>query len=337
MTLYEKKINEKKRELFVTSAALLTVMMLGNVVGSKNAIQLQIYSTVDEAISEIEQYIDEEDGLLVDIDDENTMTATEICEKQSSNSLSDRTKTNEENKTTLCQNTNKETVSNKGQETVTTEQKTIASPSKNDTNNKITQSTVQNEEPTKNTANSQISNSNENAVEEKKTCISHNLVLTKTTVVESYQFCNYITDYYECQNCNYKESRDHKAAKSVSSATIASAESEVVAAVNRLRVENGLSQLWTNSTWDSWADKRANEIATNYSHSGWTHKEENTYTLAENITAGQSSSSEIYNAFLNSAQHKSAMLQKNAVGIAVGIYIASDGTVYCAMSIIAEK
>ena len=148
---------------------------------------------------------------------------------------------------------------------------------------------------------------------------------------------NYVTDEYKCAHCDYKESRDHNAPASLSDEDIAKAEAEIVDAVNALRAEKGLSQLWTNDVWDAWADKRSESISMNYTHNGWTHAEGTTYTLAENIAAGKASGEEFFKAFCKSSQHKSAMLQKKAVGIAVSIYITEDGRTYCTMSIIAEK
>lgn len=174
-------------------------------------------------------------------------------------------------------------------------------------------------------------------VEEKKPCTSHSLELTKTTVSESYQLYNYVTEHYKCKNCEYTESSDKRTGSNVSASTLNNAAAEVVSYVNSLRSKNGLNTLWTDGSWNSWAGQRANALKSNYSHNGWTHAEGNTFTLAENIASGQASAKEFYNAFLNSGTHKAAMLQPNAVGIAVAISVDSDGKTYCAMSIIGER
>lgn len=171
----------------------------------------------------------------------------------------------------------------------------------------------------------------------KPVCVTHDLCLNSTKIINSYQLYNYVSDNYKCKNCNYSESIDHRSMSNVSQSTIRNAENDVVKYVNQLRTESGLSELWVRNDWNAWARNRAESISKNYSHIGWTNAIDNTYTLAENIASGQASGLDFYNAFLSSSSHKGAMIKSNAVGIAVGIYVDLNGQSYCAMSIIAEK
>ena len=172
-------------------------------------------------------------------------------------------------------------------------------------------------------------------------CEEHKMELTQTKIDASYELCNYVTDYYKCVNCGHSTSEVHMASANASNATIVNAERTVAAYANKLRKDNGLSELWTNPAWDAWADVRAKELATLYAHSrpngsSWTHAEGNTYTIGENIAAGKTAGIDFYIAFANSAQHRNLMLDENAVGLAVGIYVDENGRTYCAMIVFAN-
>lgn len=176
----------------------------------------------------------------------------------------------------------------------------------------------------------------EKTVEIKQSCTEHRMRVIQTSMLEEYTFYNYVTDSLECETCGYRESYDHRSAKSVDETIITAEETMMVEKVNSLRSSEGLTPLWVDAEWNLWAEKRAQEISTNYGHLGWTNAIGNTYTLAENIAAGQASGGDFFNAFCNSPQHRSAMLQENAVGIAVSIYIGANGTPYCAMVLVTE-
>ena len=171
-------------------------------------------------------------------------------------------------------------------------------------------------------------------------CENHELEFIETKVETQYELYNYVTDYYKCKKCDYTSADTHVASANVSESTLATAESNIVSCVNSLRSSNGLNELWTNGTWNAWADTRASELAVIYGHNRpngglWIYSDGTYYSVAENIAAGQSSGYNFYNAFLNSPQHKSAMLESEAVGIAVGIYVDENGATYCAMVMIA--
>lgn len=176
----------------------------------------------------------------------------------------------------------------------------------------------------------------EKTIETKLSCVEHRMKVSQTSILEEYSFYNYVTDSLECETCGYRESYDHRSAKSVDETIITAEETMLVEKVNLLRSSEGLSPLWVDAEWNLWAEKRAQEISTNYGHLGWTNAIGNTYTLAENIAAGQASGSDFFDAFCNSPQHRSAMLQENAVGIAVSIHIGANGTPYCAMVLVTE-
>lgn len=176
----------------------------------------------------------------------------------------------------------------------------------------------------------------EKTIETKPSCVKHRMRVIQTSILEEYTFYNYVTDSLECEMCGYRESYDHRSAKSVDETIITAEEAMLVEKVNLLRSSEGLSPLWVDAEWSLWAERRAQEISINYGHLGWTNAIGNTYTLAENIAAGQPSGSDFFYAFSNSSQHRSAMLKENAVGIAVSIYIGANGTPYCAMVLVAE-
>ena len=168
-------------------------------------------------------------------------------------------------------------------------------------------------------------------------CTNHNLVLTKTEVIVECDLYNYVTDWFKCTNCGYQETYDHRADNDVSGSALNSAANEIISLVNNLRASNGLNTLWTDGSWDAWADKRANDLTVSYGHNGWTNAIGSTYTLAENIAAGCESGTDFFNAFCGSASHYNAMLLEEAVGIAVSVSVDSNGTPYCAMCIIANE
>jgi len=106
-----------------------------------------------------------------------------------------------------------------------------------------------------------------------------------------------------------------------------------------MRAEKGLTTLWTDWSWNDWAATRAYELSISYGHGrpgggSWINAIGDNYTIGENIAAGQSSGYNFYCAFLNSPQHYDLMIAEDAVGIGVGIYVAEDGSTYCAMVIL---
>jgi uncharacterized protein YkwD len=170
-------------------------------------------------------------------------------------------------------------------------------------------------------------------------CAEHIMVLENTQVDSEYELYNYVTDCYKCEKCNYVSVSVHVANANVSESVIGAAEATIINYVNSAREEKGLSRLWTNSEWDSWAKTRSRELSIEYGHQrpngeSWAYAIGDCYTIGENVASGQSSGKDFYFAFNNSASHRDTMMSKEAIGIAVDIYIDSDGTTYCAMIII---
>jgi uncharacterized protein YkwD len=170
-------------------------------------------------------------------------------------------------------------------------------------------------------------------------CIEHDFELFDTTIDTSYELYDYVTDTYKCKNCNAQQSNVHAAKSDISNEDIQKAETTVINYVNDARRKSGLKELWTDSEWDAWANTRAKELAKQYSHrrpngEDWTYAIDDYFTIGENIAFGQTSGINFYRAFYNSPQHRDTMMCPDAVGIAVGIYIDSNGTPYCAMIII---
>lgn len=205
-----------------------------------------------------------------------------------------------------------------------------------DTYGLMESSTMENPMPIQNSKNADA-DLPEETIKTKQSCTEHRMKVVQTSIQEEYTFYNYVTDSLECEMCGYRESCDHRAAKAVDETIIMAEEAILAEKVNLLRSSEGLPFLWVDSEWNLWAERRAHEISINYGHLGWTNAIGNTYTLAENIAAGQPSGSDFFYAFCNSSPHRSAMLKENAVGIAVSIYIGANGTPYCAMVLLAER
>ena len=110
--------------------------------------------------------------------------------------------------------------------------------------------------------------------------------------------------------------------------------------MNNLRTSNGLSKLWRNDYWDSWAATRAQELAVKYGHSrpnggSWTNSDGTYFTVGENVASGNSSGYDFYLAFVNSGSHYGTMTIDSAVGVGIGIYVDAQGRTYCAMVLVA--
>lgn len=110
---------------------------------------------------------------------------------------------------------------------------------------------------------------------------------------------------------------------------------EVLKIVNQERAKAGLAALTTNTTLQNAANKRAQEIATSFSHtrpdgrSTFTVLDEYniSYRAAgENIAYGQKTPSEVMNAWMNSAGHKANILGSQFGKVGIGVY--KVGNVY---------
>ena len=171
-------------------------------------------------------------------------------------------------------------------------------------------------------------------------CTEHDLEIVETVVNTEYELYNSVTHHKKCKNCDYTEKQGTRAVNpNCTSSTLANAEATIVSCLNSARADAGLATLWTDPAWNDWAKLRAQELAIVYGHNrpngeDWVYAIGDHFTLGENVAAGQATGYDFYNAFCNSAQHRGLMMSENAEGIAVGVFVADDGTTYCAMVLI---
>ena len=107
--------------------------------------------------------------------------------------------------------------------------------------------------------------------------------------------------------------------------------------MNIERSKAGLSALSTNSTLTAAEDKRAQETKQSFSHTrpngssfSTVLKEFNiSYrTAGENIAYGQRTPQEVVTGWMNSPGHRANILNANFGKIGIGVYQASNGTIY---------
>lgn len=108
-------------------------------------------------------------------------------------------------------------------------------------------------------------------------------------------------------------------------ATITSEENQVFQLVNQKRKENGFSELSYRNDIQNAANIRANEIISTFSHtrpngsSCFTAINVNYYAIGENIASGQTSATEVMNAWMNSPGHRANILGSQFSGMAVSV------------------
>lgn len=121
------------------------------------------------------------------------------------------------------------------------------------------------------------------------------------------------------------------------SSTAQSYIAQVVTLVNEERAKNGLSALTYDSTLQSAAQVRAEEIVGSFSHT----RPDGTYYSSvlkefsisyrrsgENIAWGQKTPEEVVTAWMNSSGHRANILNANYNKIGVGCNISASGTIY---------
>lgn len=102
--------------------------------------------------------------------------------------------------------------------------------------------------------------------------------------------------------------------------------------VNKVRKENGLKEVSWNSSLENSAKIRAKETSTKFAHTRPNGSRYNTAintkykTSGENIAAGQSSASEVFNSWMNSEGHKKNILSPNFTQMAVAVYYDKNST-----------
>lgn len=102
--------------------------------------------------------------------------------------------------------------------------------------------------------------------------------------------------------------------------------------VNKVRKENGLKEVSWNSSLENSAKIRAKETSTKFAHTRPNGSRYNTAintkykTSGENIAAGQSSATEVFNSWMNSEGHKKNILSPNFTQMAVAVYYDENST-----------
>ena len=108
--------------------------------------------------------------------------------------------------------------------------------------------------------------------------------------------------------------------------------SEVLTYVNQLRSSLGLGQLTWDDSLTASADVRAQEIVTSFSHtrpdgsSCFTAFPGDRYSYGENIAAGQTSASQVYNDWYNSPGHYANMVNNSFNRIGISCYKVPGST-----------
>ncbi len=122
-------------------------------------------------------------------------------------------------------------------------------------------------------------------------------------------------------------------------------EAEVVRLVNEQRAGQGLSALTVDANLQKVAQVRAQEQTTLFSHtrpngtSCFTALDENDVAYmgaGENIAYGQTSAAQVMNDWMNSAGHKTNIMNPNFTKIGVGCYQDNNGVLYWAQEFIYE-
>lgn len=112
---------------------------------------------------------------------------------------------------------------------------------------------------------------------------------------------------------------------------------DVIDLVNSERSAQRRSSLKSDETLNMIAEQRAREIAVKFSHTrpdgskcSSLLQENNIVNVyaGENIAAGHRSATEVMNTWMNSDGHRKNILNENYTRIGVGVYEASNGTIY---------
>ncbi len=173
------------------------------------------------------------------------------------------------------------------------------------------------------------------------TC-AHEDILIERIISEDDILLDFVRDTFQCSKCGYKHSIYHEiVSEDITSDVIAQEEQRAVDALNQYRAENGLSQLSQSPVYDSWADIRSEELATQFSHQRPNggivdFYEGNDCVYGENISYGFGSGVEAVNNFKSSPQHNGWMLLPDLTGVSVSIYVNENNT-YVAMLLIGPR
>ncbi|MDU6263484.1 MAG: CAP domain-containing protein [Anaerocolumna aminovalerica] len=114
--------------------------------------------------------------------------------------------------------------------------------------------------------------------------------------------------------------------------------SQVLKLVNAERVKGGLHELTMSSALTAPANKRAQEIKTQFSHTRPNGTQWSTVlneygisvrTAGENLAYGYNTPEAVVEGWMNSPGHRANIMNSNFNQIGIGVYKDSNGTVYC--------
>jgi len=168
-----------------------------------------------------------------------------------------------------------------------------------------------------------------------KTCSRCNAT-EGTTIAHTYQITsetsvgNTKTTVYTCSVCGATKTEETQIATSSSDYL-----SQVVELMNADRAANGVGPIAMSADLNAAAAKRAEEIATYFSHtrpdgtSCFTVLDGMSYTTAgENIAYGYSTPSAVETAWMNSDGHRANILNGSFGHVGIGYYVDASGTAY---------
>ena len=175
------------------------------------------------------------------------------------------------------------------------------------------------------------------SIPKKQGCAEHTWVVGSKEAIAEYPLRTWGYLHYVCSVCGKTGSTTAAFYKPDYVDTYGEAQ-RIIAHVNELRASKGLNQLWTDTgSFANLANYRAQQISVNFGHYDWFLNNGSYVTVGENISSGASSGDEFYSNFVNSPSHYSLMVNQDAVGIAVGIYVGDNGIPYCSMLVMVDK
>lgn len=196
----------------------------------------------------------------------------------------------------------------KVQEEKTTSNENIKNKSSNQTKNTTSNANSKKSNLTSNITKNK-SNNTTNKTNDKKSNITSNKTSNKPTNTNSNTTATKITG-----NFNQAEAK------------------KLLSLVNKVRKENGLKEVSWNNSLESSAQIRAKETYTKFNHTRPNGTRYNTAintkykTSGENIAAGQSSATEVFDSWMNSAGHKKNILSPNFTQMGVAVYYDKNST-----------
>jgi len=110
---------------------------------------------------------------------------------------------------------------------------------------------------------------------------------------------------------------------------VASLESELLRLTNEARSKEGLNELTSNASLNDLARTRAEETASNYSHTRPDGSTVADLGYGENFVKGRNTASAAFDTWMDSSGHKANILRDGIAAIGIGVYQVPNGDVYC--------